>query len=57
MHPFPGDSSKTCIFIGEKWCAQGDDLRTFLTEFVAALPQIELPHGLNLSNVPELQGT
>jgi len=31
-----------------KWRAQGDDFRTFLGDFVAALPQIELPSGLNL---------
>jgi hypothetical protein len=26
---------------GNKWRAQGNDLRTFLGDFVAALPQIE----------------
>jgi hypothetical protein len=31
----------------EKWRAQGDDLRTFLVNFVAALPQIEFPAGLS----------
>jgi hypothetical protein len=31
-----------------RWCARGDDFRTFLADFVAALPQIELPSGLNL---------
>lgn len=31
-----------------KWCAQGDDFRTFLGDFVAALPQIEFPAELNL---------
>jgi hypothetical protein len=30
-----------------KWRAQGDDLRTFLGDFVAALPQIEFPAGLS----------
>ena len=33
---------------GELWRAQGDDFRTFLCDFVAALPHIELPFGLNL---------
>jgi hypothetical protein len=33
---------------GKNWRAQGDDLRTFLGDFVAALPQIEFPAGLNL---------
>jgi hypothetical protein len=28
-----------------KWRAQGDDLRTFLGEFVSALPQVELDVG------------
>ena len=32
----------------EGWLAQGDDLRTFLGDFVAALPQIEFPAGLNV---------
>jgi hypothetical protein len=31
-----------------KWRAQEDDLRAFLSEIVAALPQIELPSGLTL---------
>jgi hypothetical protein len=26
-----------------RWRAQGDDLRTFISELVAALPRIELP--------------
>ena len=30
------------------WHAQGDDLRAFLTEFVAALPQVQTPAGLAL---------
>ena len=25
------------------WCAQGDDLRTFLAEFVSILPQTKIP--------------
>jgi hypothetical protein len=25
---------------GEKWRAQGDDLRTFLGQFLASLPQV-----------------
>jgi site-specific DNA recombinase len=32
----------------EKWRTQGDDFRTFLAEFVAILPQIDLPAGLGL---------
>ena len=32
----------------KKWRAQGDDLRTFLAEFVAALPQMEFPAELSL---------
>ena len=31
-----------------KWRAQGDDFRTFLADFVAALPQVEFPSGLSL---------
>ena len=31
-----------------RWRAQGDDFRTFLGNFVAALPRIELPIGLGL---------
>jgi hypothetical protein len=31
-----------------KWCAQGDDLRTFLCDFVACLPQVEFPPTLSL---------
>jgi len=27
----------------EEWRAQGDDFRTFLGEFVSALPQVETP--------------
>jgi hypothetical protein len=33
---------------GLKWRAQGDDFRTFLTDFAASLPQIEFPAGLSL---------
>jgi len=32
----------------EKWRAQGDDFRTFLGDFVAALPKIVFPAELNL---------
>jgi hypothetical protein len=32
----------------KEWCAQRDDFRTFLGDFVAALPQIEFPSGLSL---------
>jgi hypothetical protein len=31
-----------------KWCAQGDDFRTFLSDFVAVLPHIEIPAELAL---------
>jgi hypothetical protein len=31
-----------------KWCAQGDDFRTFLGDLVATLPQIVFPAGLNI---------
>jgi hypothetical protein len=34
--------------VRREWCAQGDDFRTFLANFVAALPQIEFLAGLNL---------
>lgn len=34
--------------IHKKWCAQGDDSRTFLGDFVAALSQIVFPAELNL---------
>jgi hypothetical protein len=37
----------------KKWCARGDDFRTFLDDFVAALPQIDFP-GLNLLATPRL---
>jgi hypothetical protein len=36
---------------------KGTILELFSPNFVAALPPIELPHGLNLSNVRELPGT
>jgi hypothetical protein len=39
---------KIIIFIRKKWRAQGDDFRTFLGDFVAALPQIDFPVGLSL---------
>jgi hypothetical protein len=32
----------------EEWRAQGDDFRTFLVDFVAALPQREVSGELNL---------
>ena len=32
----------------EEWCAQGDDFRTFLGEFVSSLPQCSLAPGLSL---------
>ena len=32
---------------GEKWCAQGDDLRPLLGEFMAALPQAIAVAGLS----------
>ena len=38
---------------GLKWCAQGDDFRTFLADFVAALPQIDSP-GVNLPSLHHL---
>jgi hypothetical protein len=28
--------------VSEKWCAQGDDFRTFLAEFVSSLPPTDL---------------
>lgn len=31
-----------------KWRAQGDDFKTFLRDFEAALPQIDFPAGLSL---------
>jgi C-terminal processing protease CtpA/Prc len=31
-----------------RWRAQGDDFRTFLTDFLAVLPQIDFPIGLSL---------
>ena len=40
-------------FYWGKWRAQGDDLRTFLTDFVAALPQIDFP-GVNLPSLHHL---
>jgi hypothetical protein len=33
----------------KKWRAQGDDFRTFVADFVSALPQVELRCGLSLS--------
>jgi hypothetical protein len=32
----------------EKWCAQGDNFRTFLSDFVANLPHFEVPAELGL---------
>jgi hypothetical protein len=32
----------------KEWHVQGDDLRAFLGDFVAALSQIEFPGGLSL---------
>jgi hypothetical protein len=32
--------------VREEWRAQGDDFRTFLGDFVAALPRFEFPAGL-----------
>jgi hypothetical protein len=40
--------NQTAISIKERWHAQGDDLGTFLGDYVAALPQIEFPVGLSL---------
>ena len=34
-----------------EWRAQGDDFRTFLGDFVSALPQIEFPANLVLQPV------
>jgi hypothetical protein len=31
-----------------QWCAQGDDFRTFLCDFVASVTQDVLPIGLNM---------
>jgi hypothetical protein len=38
---------------GLEWCAQGDDFRTFLGDFVATFPQTELYPGLSLQDVRE----
>ena len=32
----------------KKWCAQGDDFRTFLADFVANVPQFDLSAALSL---------
>jgi hypothetical protein len=42
------EAAGTSMNIGEKWCAQGDDFRTFPSEFVANLPNIEVPAELGL---------
>jgi hypothetical protein len=34
---------KPKLFLWGTWCAQGDDLRTFLAEFVSIRPQAEVP--------------
>ena len=39
-----------------KWCAQGDDFRTFLGDFVASLPQYDFPDGLRLYRGLEFEG-
>jgi hypothetical protein len=31
----------------EAWCAQGDELRTFLVDFVASVTKVEFPAGLS----------
>jgi hypothetical protein len=33
---------------GEEWRAQGDDYRTFLSDFVASLSEVEFPPELSL---------
>jgi len=33
------------LFVRVEWRAQGDNYRTFLTEFVSSMPQAELPIG------------
>jgi len=38
---------------GSKWRAQGDDFRTFLADFVAALPHIDFT-GVNVLSTPTL---
>jgi hypothetical protein len=44
-YPETGNSLDALI---RKSCAQEDDLRTFLGEFVPSLPQVELPVGMVL---------
>jgi hypothetical protein len=41
-------SKELSTAVGEKWCAQGDDFRTFLTEFLSCLQQGLLALGLSL---------
>jgi hypothetical protein len=36
------------VWTKEEWRTQGDDFRTLLGDFVAALPQVEFPSGLRL---------
>ena len=45
-----GTNCYLCLRAGPsiKWRAQGDDLRTFLSEFVSILPQVEVPIELHL---------
>lgn len=48
---WPRLKTLTKIALGEEtrvWRAQGDDYRTFLSDFVAAVPQFEFPEGLSL---------
>jgi hypothetical protein len=36
-----------------EWCAQGHDFRTFLGDFLASLPQFDIPGELSLYQVSE----
>jgi hypothetical protein len=46
-----GSESGSCgrfLFLQKKWCARGDDFRTFLAEFVSSLPPTDLLAELTL---------
>jgi hypothetical protein len=42
-----GKIRKEFVFLGMKWCAQGDDFRTFLAEFVPNVQLFEIPSELS----------
>jgi hypothetical protein len=44
----PSQSFELAEGSAKEWCAQGDDFRTFLSDFVANLPQLDFLDVLSL---------